>query len=137
LFIRVFSAIPTLNEDGQHVGGLSGFMKSLGATIRMVKPTRVVVVFDGKGGSHRRRKIFDNYKERRAIKSRLNRAVGFEDLADEQASMKWQMVRLYEYLQNLTILKLMMLSLIWHPTSRKRFTSYPMTEIFSNWFQRR
>jgi DNA polymerase-1 len=103
LFIRVFSAIPTLNEDGQHVGGLSGFMKSLGATIRMVKPTRVVVVFDGKGGSHRRRKIFDNYKERRAIKSRLNRAVGFEDLADEQASMKWQMVRLYEYLQNLPL----------------------------------
>jgi 5'-3' exonuclease len=103
LFIRVFSAIPTLNEDGQHVGGLSGFMKSLGATIRMVKPTRVVVVFDGKGGSHRRRKIFDNYKERRAIKSRLNRAVGFEDLADEQASMKWQMVRLYEYLQNLPV----------------------------------
>jgi DNA polymerase-1 len=103
LFIRVFSAIPTLNEDGQHVGGLSGFMKSLGATIRMVKPTRVVVVFDGKGGSHRRRKIFDNYKERRAIKSRLNRAVGFEDLADEQASMKFQMVRLYEYLQNLPL----------------------------------
>jgi 5'-3' exonuclease len=103
LFIRVFSAIPTLNEDGQHVGGLSGFMKSLGATIRMVKPTRVVVVFDGKGGSHRRRKIFDNYKERRAIKSRLNRAVGFEDITDEQASMKFQMLRLYEYLQNLPL----------------------------------
>ena len=47
LFIRVFSAIPTLNSDGVHVGGLSGFLKSLGATIRMVNPTRVVIVFDG------------------------------------------------------------------------------------------
>jgi 5'-3' exonuclease len=103
LFIRCFSAIPTLNEDGQHIGGLSGFLKSLGATIRMVKPTRVVVVFDGKGGSHRRKKIYENYKERRAIKSRLNRAVGFEDITDEQASMKWQMVRLYEYLQHLPV----------------------------------
>jgi 5'-3' exonuclease len=61
------------------------------------------MVFDGKGGSHRRRKIYNNYKERRAIKSRLNRAVGFEDITDEQASMKFQMVRLYEYLQNLPV----------------------------------
>ena len=44
LFIRTFSAIPTLNEDGEHIGGLSGFLKSLAATIRMVTPTRVVVV---------------------------------------------------------------------------------------------
>ena len=51
LFIRTFSAIPTLNENGQHIGGLSGFLQSLAATVRMVNPTRVVVVFDGKGGS--------------------------------------------------------------------------------------
>jgi hypothetical protein len=77
LFIRTFSAIPTLNEEGKHVGGLSGFLLSLAATIRMVNPTRVVVVFDGKGGSYRRRQIYSNYKERRAVTSRLNRIVGF------------------------------------------------------------
>ena len=60
LFIRTFSAIPTLNEDGQHIGGLSGFLQSLAATVRMVNPTRVVVVFDGKGGSLRRKKIYSN-----------------------------------------------------------------------------
>ena len=69
----------------------------------MLHPTRVIVVFDGKGGSQRRRKIYNNYKERRAIKSRLNRAVGFEDITDEQSSMKFQMVRLYEYLQHLPL----------------------------------
>jgi len=102
-FIRCFSAIPTLSEDGDHIGGLIGTLKSIGATIRMLHPTRVIVVFDGKGGSQRRRKIYNNYKERRAIKSRLNRAVGFEDITDEQSSMKFQMVRLYEYLQHLPL----------------------------------
>lgn len=103
LFIRTFSAIPTLNEDGSHVGGLSGFLKSLGATIRMVNPTRVVVVFDGKGGSHRRKKIYSNYKEGRAIKSKLNRVLGFEDIDSEQRSMKEQMIRIFAYLQNLPL----------------------------------
>ena len=28
-FIRVFSAIPTTNEDGIHVGGIVGFLRSL------------------------------------------------------------------------------------------------------------
>lgn len=103
LFIRTFSAIPTLNEDGQHVGGLVGFLKSLAATIRMVKPTRVVVVFDGKGGSQRRRKLYSNYKEHRAIKSKLNRVAGFDDVSDETESMRYQLVRLVEYLQLLPI----------------------------------
>ena len=103
LFIRTFSATPTLNDDGSHIGGMVGFLKSLGATIRMTKPTRVVVVFDGKGGSLRRKKVYSNYKERRAIKSKLNRVVGFEDITDEQESMKWQMMRLYQYLQHLPL----------------------------------
>lgn len=107
LFIRCFSAIPTLNDDGNHIGGLSGFLKSLAATIRMVKPTRVVVVFDGKGGSLRRKKVYSNYKEQRAMKSRLNRVVGFEDIVDEQQSMKWQISRVYQYLQQLPITTIM------------------------------
>lgn len=103
LFIRTFSAIPTLNEDGQHVGGLTGFLQSLGATIRMFSPTRVIVVFDGKGGSKRRRGIYSEYKERRAIKSKLNRVAGFEDMADEQKAMKHQLLRIYYYLSELPV----------------------------------
>lgn len=103
LFIRTFSAIPTLNEEGKHVGGLSGFLLSLASTIRMVNPTRVIVVFDGKGGSYRRRQIYSNYKERRAITTRLNRIVGFDGIIDENASIKYQLFRVYNYLQNLPI----------------------------------
>jgi DNA polymerase-1 len=103
LFIRTFSAIPTLNEEGKHVGGLSGFLTSLASTVRMVNPTRLIVVFDGKGGSYRRKQIYSNYKEKRSMKSRLNRIVGFEGIEDEQASIKHQMFRLYQYLDNLPI----------------------------------
>ena len=108
LFIRCFSVIPTLNEDGDHVGGLVGFLKSLAATIRMVNPTRVVMVFDGKGGSLRRKKLYPNYKEQRAMKSRLNRVVGFEDIVDESQSMKWQISRVYQYLQQLPLTTVML-----------------------------
>ena len=47
-FIRVFSAIPTTNEDGVHVGGIVGFLRSIAYTVNMVRPTRAIVVFDGR-----------------------------------------------------------------------------------------
>ena len=52
-FIRVFSAVPALNDDGQHIGGVTGFLRSVAAVIRQIKPTRCIIVFDGKGGSKR------------------------------------------------------------------------------------
>ena len=61
LFIRVFSAIPTTNDDGIHIGGIVGFLRSLAYNINMIRPTRTIIVFDGKGGSNRR-KIFPQYK---------------------------------------------------------------------------
>ena len=60
-FIRVFSVIPTTNPDGIHVGGIVGFLRSIGYTINMFRPTRVIIVFDGKGGSTRRRKLYPEY----------------------------------------------------------------------------
>ena len=35
-FIRVFSVIPTTNDDGIHVGGIVGFLKSVGYKLRLV-----------------------------------------------------------------------------------------------------
>ena len=64
-FIRVFSIYPTQNDDGIHIGGIVGFLKSLGHAIRTISPTRCIIVFDGKGGSSRRRKMFPGYKNNR------------------------------------------------------------------------
>ena len=103
LFIRVFSAIPTTNEDGVHVGGIVGFLRSLAYTINMIRPTRILVVFDGKGGSNRRRKIFPQYKMGRKMSYRLNRAHNFLTRNEEQQMMIRQLNRVVEYLECLPV----------------------------------
>ena len=103
LFIRVFSAIPTTNEDGIHVGGIVGFLRSLAYSINMIRPTRTIVVFDGKGGSNRRRKIFPQYKMGRKMSYRLNRAHDFLTREEEQKMMIRQLNRVVEYLECLPI----------------------------------
>ena len=103
-FIRAFSVNPSLNEDGSHVGGLVGFLKSVRFAVNKFKPTRCVIVFDGKGGSKPRQKIYSQYKAGRKVRSRLNRNVDWAtNPQDEQESMKLQMGRLIEYLEHLPL----------------------------------
>jgi len=102
-FIRVFSVIPTTNDDGIHVGGIVGFLKSVGYAIKMLAPTRTIIVFDGKGGSNRRRKLYPEYKAKRTTKIRLNRVNDFENIEDERHSMLMQLSRCAEYLEKLPV----------------------------------
>ena len=102
-FIRVFSAIPTTNEDGVHVGGIVGFLRSIGYTINMVRPTRTIIVFDGKGGSNRRRKIFPQYKMGRKMSHRLNRTTDLLTRDEEKKMMVFQLNRIVEYLECLPL----------------------------------
>ena len=103
-FIRVFSAIPTTNEDGVHIGGIVGFLRSVGFAINMVRPTRTIIVFDGKGGSNRRRKIFPEYKAGRKMSVRLNRHLDVSlTREDEHKMMIRQLNRVVEYLECLPL----------------------------------
>ena len=102
-FIRVFSVIPTTNDDGIHVGGIVGFLRSIGYTINMFRPTRVIIVFDGKGGSSRRRKLYPQYKEKRKTKYRVNRTYNFASQDDEKQNMIMQLQRIVEYLDTLPV----------------------------------
>ena len=104
-FIRVFSAVPLVNDDGDHIGGYVGFMRSIAAVIRQFKPTRCIIVFDGKGGSARRKKMHSGYKEGRTMSTRFNRRedVGEQSVEKEIESMRTQMGKLSEYLQCLPI----------------------------------
>ena len=103
MFIRCFAANPSQNDEGELVGGTVGFLYSLGSSIRLIKPTRVVIVFDGRGGSQRRKKIFSGYKQGRAFKSKLRRDDGISDLIDEDESLKRQFARLIDYLETLPV----------------------------------
>jgi DNA polymerase-1 len=86
-----------------HIGGVTGFLRSIAAVIRKHKPTRCVIVFDGKGGSVRRKRMYPNYKANRANKTAFNRYKEFASLEDEQQSMKRQYGRMIQYLQCLPI----------------------------------
>jgi len=102
-FMRSYAAIPTLDDDGNHIGGMAGFMKSLGFAIRSFKPTRVVLVFDGKGGSQRRRKIYKEYKANRKPPTRLNRSYDMTTDEQEKENMKYQLVSLVEMVECLPV----------------------------------
>jgi hypothetical protein len=39
-FIRAWSASPATNSDGDHIGGMLGFLQSVGLAIRTIRPTR-------------------------------------------------------------------------------------------------
>ena len=102
IFLRAFAVNGSLNDKGVPVGGITGFMKSLALAIREMEPTRVVVVYDGAGGSKRRRKINPNYKAQRVPK-RVTKFDAFNSLEDEKEAMKIQFRRLLSYLELLPI----------------------------------
>jgi len=102
-FIRSFAAIPTMDENGNHIGGVTGFLKSVGYVIRKFKPSRVYVIFDGKGGSKRRRDIYPDYKLGRKPLTRLNRTYDMATEQDEQDLMRYELVIVAKALMKLPI----------------------------------
>lgn len=101
-WLRVWSSIPLISENGEHVGGIVGFLRSIGVNIRDFNPTRCLIVFDGKGGSKRRRELFPEYKANRSGKHNLRRDY-FSTPEEEQISMRNQLVKTIGYLENLPV----------------------------------
>jgi DNA polymerase-1 len=106
-FIRSWSTAPNLNDNGDHIGGIVGTLKSIGYAIRTINPTRCIIVFDGKGGNKSRQDVYSGYKADRGknkIKMRLNRAASVEmNPEEESASMRRQMFGLGELLSSLPV----------------------------------
>ena len=103
-FIRSFAVNPSINDDGVHIGGVVGFLRSIRYTCDILKPSRCIIVFDGKGGSKKRQKLYPEYKANRKVKRRLNRNVEWGTAPqDEEESMKQQMGRLIDYLEQLPL----------------------------------
>jgi|TARA_B100001093_G_scaffold225190_1_gene215848 DNA polymerase-1 len=104
-FIRSWTTNPTMNEDGDHTGGVIGSLKSIGYQIREFNPTRCIVTFDGKNGSQSRKKIHEGYKAgREKNRFRVNRQYqGMMDEEQERLSMKQQFVWLNDILDYLPV----------------------------------
>ena len=79
-YFRAFIVNPSLSTNGQPIGGLKGFLGILQKLCRDINPDTVMIIWDGPGGSRKRREQNKNYKEgRKPI--RVNRQT---DLTDEQ-----------------------------------------------------
>jgi 5'-3' exonuclease len=105
-FIRSFVTLKSMNPGGYHVGGLLGFLRSLGYLTRTLDPTRIICIFDGKGSSMNRKNIDPNYKAQREHLKITNWGM-FDTRQEETQSMTDQIDRLMDYLECLpvTILK--------------------------------
>jgi DNA polymerase-1 len=102
MFLRNFAVLNYVNQDGVHVGGLGGFLRSLGSLIHNNKPTSVYVIFDGIGSSQNRKNLLPEYKSGRNLARLTNHSV-FEDLDEEQDSKVNQIARLIHYLKCLPV----------------------------------
>lgn len=96
---------PQLDANGKPIGGLTGFLRSLQKEVRRAKPDRVVICWEGPGGSQKRREKNKNYKVGRKA-PRLNREYTFESPEEERENKYAQIVRLTEYLDRLPVLQL-------------------------------
>lgn len=109
MLYRSFTANPALNGNGQHVGGILGFFYSLQKSIKDVTPHQVIIVWDGRGGSRKRREIRKDYKEGRKPPkplqfNRVHDKQGEGD--DEKISLYYQQQRVIEILNHLPFIQL-------------------------------
>ena len=105
MFIRNYVMSPQLDINGHPIGGLTGFMRSLQKEVRRAKSDRVVVCWEGPGGSQKRREKNKNYKVGRKA-PRLNREYEFATPEEERENKYDQLLKLTEYLEQLPVLQL-------------------------------
>jgi len=102
VFIRHYIANPTMSDEGQHVGGIVGFLKNLQLLSDKLKPSSIYVVWEG-GGSARRRAIYPDYKKGRRPK-KLNRF--YSDIPDSSKNKNSQLSLLIEILKKVPVCQL-------------------------------
>ena len=103
--IRSFSLLKAMNPTGSHIGGIVGFLRSLGYVTRIFDPTRVLIVWDGKGGSANRKNIDPNYKAQRAT-SRITHWGLYDTKEQEMEALIGQLYRVQDYLECLPLQQL-------------------------------
>lgn len=102
LFMRNFTKINYLNQNGNHIGGLGGFLRSLGFLLKEIKSKEVYIIFDGVGSSYNRKALLPEYKEKRKKEKLSNKNI-FNSLQEEEESKNNQIIRLIQYLRCLPI----------------------------------
>ena len=105
LFFRCYIVNPTLSANGYPIGGLAGVIKSLQKICRETKPDRIIICWDGEGGSKKRKLMNKDYKAGRKP-VRLNRDIRNLSESEERTNKIWQMQRIVEYFNCMPVAQL-------------------------------
>lgn len=100
LFTRHFVAHPAMGVNGNHLGGVVGFLGELRSLCTRFRPKRVYVVWES-GGSARRRSLYPDYKNHRRPE-KLNRYYE-DDIPQTVSDRNSQVAALVKLLQTLPV----------------------------------
>ena len=104
LFLRGYCSSVSISGNGDLSGGVIHSLKSLGSAIKMLNPSRIVMVFDGIGGSKKRKAIYPDYKAHSANHIRLNRVYDENATTEnEDENKQKQYLQFINYLQTLPL----------------------------------
>ena len=105
-FIRGYIVDPSKNPNGDPIGGIRTFINITNKLTREIKPDLVVLVWDGKGGSQKRRAMNKAYKGGRKPPRTNWGQVGMspEELTDNKV---WQQMRVIDYFNNTPMIQFM------------------------------
>lgn len=106
-YLRNFIVNPSISTNGNPVGGVVGTLASIRKITKETNADKVIICWDGPGGSLKRRQIVKEYKEgRKPIKK--NYEVEGMDEQTEKQNRVWQQLTLYELLNSTPIIQLML-----------------------------
>lgn len=105
-FLRGYIVDPSKNPNGQPIGGMRTFINIMNKITREISPDMIVVVWDGKGGSKKRRSMNKNYKAGRKP-LRVNWNSDEMTPQDTDNNKLWQQLRVVEYLNQTPIVQFM------------------------------
>lgn len=90
LFIRNYCVSTMMTRDGERCGGTVGTLASVKKIINDLNPSNILLIWDGEGGSQRRKAIYGAYKEGRTIRMNKREDDMEEDPDRSLANMRKQ-----------------------------------------------
>ena len=107
MFFRAYIVDPSVSINGDPIGGMKGYLKILQKLLRETKPDKVVICWDGPGGSQKRKQMVKGYKAGRKP-LRLNRNIDLLDGEKQLQNQIYQQTRLLEYINQTPVIQLML-----------------------------
>lgn len=99
-FLRHWKVNSTLNYNGDPIGGIVGFLKTISNCVKNTKPTKVFLIWDGIEGVNKRTQIYPLYKSDRRSPTKVQFFKEIEaTTSDELENKRYQLKVLMTLLQ--------------------------------------